>query len=218
MARWLPDGNIEYLGRIDNQVKIRGFRIELGEVETALMQNAQVEKAVVLVSELTLGEHELVAYLTLNDELIMGTFRAELALQLPDYMIPSRFIVITQFPMTSNGKVDKKALDPTIGEELSNEAEYVAPANKIEEDLAVLWQTVLKKEKIGVNDNFFDLGGHSLTATRILSAINIEMGVQINIKNIFLNPTIRETAIQIDFLQKQKVGRENKKELKEISI
>jgi acyl-coenzyme A synthetase/AMP-(fatty) acid ligase/acyl carrier protein len=198
LARWLPDGNIEFLGRIDNQVKIRGFRIELGEIESQLTAQDKIKEAVVLAK----GEEsnkQLVAYYVSEEELEVSELRTTLSRTLPDYMIPSYYVHMDTMPLTSNGKVDRKALpDP----EITAGGDYVAPSNKTEEKLVEIWSDVLQldKEIISVNRSFFELGGHSLLAIKICSLINKNFEIDFKITDLFKHPTINEEAVLISFL------------------
>lgn len=164
LCRYLPDGNIEFLGRIDHQVKIRGFRIELGEIESALISHEFVKDAVVLARENTTGDKELVAFVVSGGAIIQtADLREYLGKQLPDYMIPSAFAVLEALPLTPNGKIDRKALE-TVSVELATSGTYVAPRSKLEHQLVEIWSRVLSIDigSIGIHDNFFELGGHSL--------------------------------------------------------
>ena len=189
LARWLPDGNIEFLGRIDHQVKIRGFRIETGEIETVLLKHDAVRSAVVLAKE---GGY-LCAYFTSEREIPASLLREYTAMVLPDYLIPSYFIRLEELPLTSSGKVDRKAL-PEPG--IITGREYTAPTGKVEEKLAEIWAEVLgiSRETIGAETNFFHLGGHSLRATVLMSKIHKYLNIKIPLEEIFKTPTIRGLA------------------------
>ncbi|OYE03761.1 non-ribosomal peptide synthetase [Nostoc sp. 'Peltigera membranacea cyanobiont' 232] len=192
-ARYLPDGTIEYLGRIDNQVKIRGFRIELGEIEAALNTHPQIQQAVAIVTEDIPGNKRLVAYVVKSDEsLTTNQLRQFLKQQLPEYMIPSGFVTLDKLPLTPNGKLDRKAL-PTPDGEISREHEYVAPRTAIEQILTNIWQELLLKEKVSIHDNFFEIGGDSILSIQIVSRAK-NSGIQITPKQIFQNQTISELA------------------------
>ncbi|MEJ6487895.1 non-ribosomal peptide synthetase, partial [Nostoc punctiforme UO1] len=157
-ARYLPDGNIEFLGRIDNQVKIRGFRIELGEIEAVLSSHPQVQQTVVIVREDIAENKRLVAYLVTDDESLNNNqLREYLKQKLPEYMMPSGFVFLERFPLTPNGKLDRKALPAPDGE-ITRIDEYIAPSTEIEVILSNVWQELLLKEKVGIHDNFFNLG------------------------------------------------------------
>ena len=187
LARWLPDGNIEFLGRIDHQVKIRGFRIELGEIESRLLELEQVKEAVVLAKDDDSGDKYLCAYIVYDAELNVSNIRTSLSATLPDYMMPSYFMRIDSIPLTPNGKVDRRALpepEGVVG------TEYVAPRNATEEVLASIWSQVLNKEHVGIYDNFFELGGHSLKGVVLVSRIHKELSVELPLRELFKAPTI----------------------------
>ncbi|MDQ1352804.1 MAG: hypothetical protein QG657_3110, partial [Acidobacteriota bacterium] len=193
LARWLSDGNIEFLGRIDQQIKIRGFRIELGEIENRLLKHKKINEAVVLAKEDTIGDKYLGAYYVASLEIPVMELREYLQKDLPDYMIPSYFMRLNKIPLTPSGKVDRRALpDP----ELKPQEVYMAPRNKIERKLVEIWGRVLGKGRsvnpIGIDDNFFRLGGHSLKATSLVSLIHKTFNVQIPLGEIFKRPTIRQ--------------------------
>lgn len=198
LARYFPDGSLEFLGRIDNQVKLRGLRIELGEIEAALSAHVAVRAAVVLAREDEPGEKRLVAYLlpaSAEGALSIGDLRAYLRERLPEYMVPSAYLVVDEFPLTPNGKVDRRALPAPEGAQ--SEADYVAPRNPIEEVLADIWRGVLGVELIGINDNFFELGGHSLMATRVLSKIRAILRLELPLRVLFECGTVAELALAI---------------------
>jgi amino acid adenylation domain-containing protein len=194
LAKYLEDGNIEFLGRIDNQVKLRGFRIELGEIEANLNHYPQIKESIVIAKENEQGDKYLVAYLINKDkdnQPKIKELREFLGQKLPDYMIPSAFVFLDQFPLTPNGKIDKREL-PEPDFQSSKEEKFIAPRNEIEIKLAKIWQEVLRREKIGINDNFFALGGHSLSATQVVSRIRHIFGTEFPLKYLFEFPTIRE--------------------------
>jgi amino acid adenylation domain-containing protein len=192
LAKWLPDGNIEFLGRIDYQVKIRGYRIELGEIEVQLLKYEAVKEAVVVAGEDGKGNKYLCAYLSGDRELTVQELRAYLSGVLPEYMVPSYFSQLFKLPLTPNGKIDRKALLEPDGA-MSTGVEYVAPQNDIEMRLAEIWREVLGIEKVGVNDNFFDLGGDSLRSIRVASQAH-NIGLQITPREIWEHSTIAELA------------------------
>ncbi|QEI42139.1 Linear gramicidin synthase subunit D [Dolichospermum sp. UHCC 0315A] len=199
LARYLPDGNIEYLGRIDNQVKIRGFRIELGEIEAALSQHPVVRETVVIARENSAGDKQLVAYLVPHQEPAPtnSDLRHFLKAQLPDYMMPSAFVVLEALPLTPNGKVDRRALpQPELRPEL--EPTFVAPRTPIEEILANIWGCVLGIEQVGIDDNFFELGGHSLLATQVISRVRNTLAVELPLRSLFETPTVASLAQQVE--------------------
>ncbi|HYF81964.1 MAG TPA: amino acid adenylation domain-containing protein, partial [Clostridia bacterium] len=190
LARWLPDGNIEFLGRIDHQVKIRGFRIELGEIESRLLSHEHIKDAIVLAKDDENGSKYLCAYIVGEKELTVSELREYLGKGLPDYMIPAYFVQLEKIPLTQNGKIDMKALPEPDGN-INTGVEYEAPRNEAEEKLVKIWQEVLKVEQVGINENFFDLGGHSLKATSMMSKIHKELSVEVPLKEIFRIPTIK---------------------------
>ena len=173
LARYLPDGNIELLGRVDHQVKIRGFRIELGEIENLLSQQPAVREAVVVAREDVPGEKRLVGYVVPSQEPapLTSELRAFLQQKLPDYMVPSAFVLLQSLPLTPNGKIDRQALPVPDQSRTKLESSFVAPRNQVEELVAGIWAQVLKLEQVGIQDNFFELGGHSLLATQVISRI-----------------------------------------------
>ncbi|PNQ83109.1 non-ribosomal peptide synthetase, partial [Paenibacillus sp. F4] len=200
LAAWLPDGNIEYLGRIDHQVKIRGYRIELDEIETQLLNVEGVEEAVVLARQDGGGEKALVAYFVADRTLTVSEMRTSLAQGMPGYMIPSYFLQLERMPLTSNGKVDRKALPEPQGG-LQTGVEYVAPRNRTESQLVKIWEEVLGYSGIGVLDNFFELGGHSLRATNLVSKIRKEMNVELPLRDVFRYTTVESMAGAIASLE-----------------
>ena len=198
----LEDGccTLEFLGRVDDQVKIRGFRVEPGEIEVLLKRHDDIREAVVMVREDTAGRQRLISYVRAKD---VGEWspsatelRAFLANTLPDYMLPSAFVFLETFPLTPNGKVDRRALP--IPEETSDEACYEAPVTPTEEQLAAIWAELLELERVSALAHFFDLGGHSLLATRLISRIRKRLGVEIALVDLFHEPTLRELANHID--------------------
>ncbi|MEH2127084.1 amino acid adenylation domain-containing protein [Nostoc sp.] len=204
LARYLPDGKIEYLGRIDNQVKIRGFRIELGEIEAVLSQHPNVQASCVVAREDIRSDKRLVAYIVAQPQvtLTISELRSDLKKKLPDYMVPSAIVILESLPLTPNGKIDRRALPaPEPSSELLEK--YVAPRTPIEEVLALIWQQVLKVELVGRHDNFFELGGHSLLATQLISRVRTSLKVELPLRSLFAAPTIAELAPSIQQLQKQ---------------
>ncbi|MBR4827562.1 MAG: amino acid adenylation domain-containing protein, partial [Oscillospiraceae bacterium] len=191
LARWLPDGNIEYLGRIDDQVKIRGFRIELGEIASRLRELEEVKDCAVVVRNDSFGEKAMHAYLVSDEELDVSRIKESLGKMLPEYMVPQYMMQIEAIPVTRNGKLDRKAL-PEIVVKAGNG--YVAPRNSMEETLCRIFGEVLNVERVGVTDDFFDLGGHSLRATRLVNRIEAETGCRIGLKLVFRNTTPEKLA------------------------
>ncbi|MFK8103148.1 MAG: non-ribosomal peptide synthase/polyketide synthase [Saprospiraceae bacterium] len=192
-GKWLPGGDIAFLGRIDDQVKIRGHRIELGEIEAVLDALAMVKKGLVLAKKDSVGNKRLVAYVLPEGAYDKVAIETGLKATLPDYMVPAIFMELSEIPLTSNDKIDKKALPNPAIEELMAQA-YVAPSNEIETILTEIWQRILNLERVGVMDDFFELGGHSLLATRVISAIRKELKTELAIKDLFLNPTVASLA------------------------
>ncbi|WP_252607192.1 lichenysin non-ribosomal peptide synthetase LicA [Bacillus paralicheniformis] len=193
MARWLPDGCLEFIGRIDHQVKIRGQRIELGEIEHHLLTHDMVQEAAVLAVDTGTGDQMICAYFTADQELSSEELRRHAAEGLPGYMTPSVFMQLQELPLTGNGKVDRRALpEPDVAQ--AAQKEYTAPRSRTEAQLADLWQEVLNVPKIGVHDNFFELGGHSLIGMTLIARIQQEMNVDLQLKDLFQAPTIETLA------------------------
>ncbi len=214
LARWLPDGNIEFLGRIDHQVKIRGFRIELGEIESQLLKYDGISEVIVVAKEDINGSNYLCGYICGEREYSISELREHLAKELPEYMIPSYIIHLDKLPLTANGKIDRKALPEPDGS-ITTGVEYVAPSNEIEEKLVGIWSEVLGIEKIGVNDNFFELGGHSLKAINISAKINKELNVAVPLREMFEAPTIKGLARYVESTKQSIYSRIEKVEEKE---
>jgi amino acid adenylation domain-containing protein len=194
LARYLPDGNIEFLGRIDQQVKIRGFRIELGEVESVLQQHPVIRETVVIAREDESGNKRLIAYFVLHQHTFAVTdLRNFLKQKLPDYMIPSAFVQLKKLPLTPNGKVDRQALpDPEqVRPELAEI--FAPPRTPVEETIAKIWVQVLQIERVGINDNFFELGGDSIMTIQIAARAN-QAGIKVTPKQLFENPTVAGLA------------------------
>ncbi|OPY27897.1 MAG: Acetyl-coenzyme A synthetase [Methanobacterium sp. PtaU1.Bin242] len=190
IAKVLPNGEMEYLGRKDHQVKIRGYRIEPGEIESRLLEHPQIKETIVIAKENMSGNKYLCTYYVGNEELTTTQLREYLSTALPDYMIPSHFIKLEKMPLNLNGKIDRKALPEPDGS-ISTDTEYVAPRNEFEELLVEIWKEVLGVKKVGIEDNFFDLGGNSLTIINLLSRVLEETGIEIPIRPIFEHPTIK---------------------------
>lgn len=197
LGRWLPDGNIEFMGRSDDQVKIRGYRIELGEIETALQKHTAVLSASAAVKTNKHGEKELVAYLVSKTPVDIAALRSHLSNTLPAYMIPSHFVQMEDLPVNANGKIDRRQLPAPAEHGMSASADYVAPRNPVEEKLVIIWQEILEKEKVGVTDNFFELGGHSLKAIKALYRIRDEFSINVKIEDVFSYSTIELIAAEI---------------------
>lgn len=194
LARWLPDGNIEFLGRIDNQVKIRGFRIEIREVESKLHKHPDIKECVIIARNDTNGDRYLCAYIVSPKNITVSELREFLLQELPEYMIPSYFVNMSHIPITVSGKVDRSKL-PEIEKSINSGAKYEAPRNEVERKLSKIWREVLLiKSDIGINDNFFELGGHSLKATTLISKIHKEFNVRIPLMEMFKNATIKSMS------------------------
>ncbi|WP_435602549.1 amino acid adenylation domain-containing protein [Streptomyces sp. bgisy130] len=204
LARWRADGQLEFLGRTDHQVKIRGFRIELGEIEAVLDTHPRVKQTVALVREDSPGDKRIVAYTELLPEL-SGPLPAEALLEqisggLPRHMVPSAVVVMEQWPLMPNGKIDRKAL-PVPGRPAPS-AEHQAPRSPREEALCKLYAELLGLPEVGIHDSFFRLGGHSLLATRLISGIRAALGAEVTVRTIFENPTVAQLAQQLDGARK----------------
>lgn len=211
LARWLSNGAIEFLGRIDHQVKIRGFRVEPGEIEVVLEQHASVRKAVVVAREDIPGDRRLVAYVVpgtknaravataggtettpalSNQSVSVSELRTFLLNKLPDHMIPTAFVILDDLPLTSNGKIDRRALPPPGQTRAELEQEYLAPRNAVEEVVAGIWSQVIRVERVGIYDNFFELGGHSLLATQVVAWVREEFQIELPLRIMFEGATV----------------------------
>ncbi|MFC0513439.1 amino acid adenylation domain-containing protein, partial [Mucilaginibacter angelicae] len=212
LGRWLADGNIEYHGRLDDQVKVRGYRIELGEIESALNGHSDVSSSVVQALDLGSGERELVAYVVSGTVLNVPELRQYLQERLPGYMVPGHYVQLEALPLTANGKVDKKRLPSPAGQELSGGTVYEGARNGTEARLIGIWEEVLGRNGIGIHDNFFDLGGHSLKATRLAGHIHKEFGVKVSLRDLFSQTVLVEQAelisagIQAEYSRIPEVG------------
>jgi tyrocidine synthetase-3 len=193
-GKWTADGNLEFLGRKDTQVKVRGYRIELTGIESALESLKGIEAAVVLATITPTGEKVLVAYFIGNQAIDVQDLRSSLGKSLPAYMIPAWFVQLDKLPLTPNGKVNRKLLPEPEGLALSPATGYIAPRTETEEKLIVIWQDVLGRQKVGVKDDFFDLGGHSLKAFRLVNEIHRLFEVKLSLNTVFENPTPEEQA------------------------
>ncbi len=199
LGRYLPDGNIEYLGRNDDQVKIRGFRIELGEIDARLAKHPAVHEAVVMAREDVPGEIRLVAYFTPTDPAVItdsGSLRTHLQGLLPDYMLPAAYMPLDALPLTPNGKLDRKALPAPDSSAFASRA-YEAPVGEVEIKLAALWAELLNVEKVGRHDHFFELGGHSLLAAQVIARIKTQLGVSLPLRTLFEKPLLSELAVEV---------------------
>ncbi|MDQ1350673.1 MAG: hypothetical protein QG657_975 [Acidobacteriota bacterium] len=192
-GRLTAEGEIKVLGRKDSQVKVRGFRVEPGEIETALLKYRTVKEVVVTAKPDGAGDNYLCAYIVSNSTLSSEELRKYLVGELPDYMVPRYFIFLEKMPLNATGKIDRQRL-PEPEETAVPESLYIAPNNKIEEKVAAIWQEVLGVEKVGINDNFIQLGGHSLLVITIISRVHQEFGVELQLMDVFANPTVRELS------------------------
>jgi amino acid adenylation domain-containing protein len=207
LARYLPDGNIEFLGRIDHQVKIRGFRIELGEIEAALTQHPDVQQAVVTVREDVPGDKRLVAYYVIQSETVSTReLREFVQQQLPQHMMPAAFVLLDALPLTSNGKVDRRALPAPDCTQRHQDDQFVAPHTPTELSIANIWKQVLGLQQVGIHDNFFELGGHSLLAVQIISRIRETFVVDLPLSCLFESSTIAGLSQAIASIQEGQIG------------
>jgi thioesterase domain-containing protein/acyl carrier protein len=209
LARWLPDGNIEYLGRIDDQVKIRGYRVELGEIEAAINQLIYVKESVVILREDTPGQKRLVGYVVRKELLPLSQqekwlFEIKQVLQekLPHYMVPSNLVLLDKLPLTSNNKIDRKNLPKP----LENISENKSPTTTLERTISKIWCIALKKEAIDIDADFFELGGNSLLAVKVMAALEKEMGSKLAINQIFKHPNIFELAKAVENINQIQTG------------
>jgi amino acid adenylation domain-containing protein len=203
LVRYRPDGNLEFLGRIDHQVKIRGFRIELGEIEVILSQHPTVQEVVVIVREDTPGDKRLVAYFVAkSSQQIASTIELHhfLQNQLPHYMIPSAFVQLEALPLTPNGKIDRKALPQPEAQRTDLETSYIAPQNALEEKIATIWKTVLHVDQVGIQDNFFELGGNSLLLVQVQEKLVTILNQDVSVLTLFQYPTISALAEYLESL------------------
>jgi hypothetical protein len=204
LGRYLADGNIEFLGRLDQQVKIRGFRIEPEEVENAIMRCAGVSAAVVVAREDEPGDKRLVAYVVSVQEQPTPTvvqLRGQLQASLPEYMLPSAWVFVQALPLTPNGKIDRKALPAPEHSRSGLGTEYEAPRNATEELLANIWADVLKLDRVGIHDNFFALGGHSLLAVKLATRVRTGLVAHARLRDVLEHPTIFHFCAHLDAMR-----------------
>jgi acyl-coenzyme A synthetase/AMP-(fatty) acid ligase len=198
IVRHRPDGALEFLGRVDHQVKVRGFRIELGEIEAVLARHPAVSEAVVVAREDRPEDRYLAAYLRASGPApAVAELRAFLRESLPDYMVPSTFTTLATFPLTPNGKVDRKRLPEPDERRVASRAPFLAPRGRTEDALAAVWREVLRLEQVGIDDNFFDLGGHSLLLVQVQAKLRSGLGQDVPIVEMFQYPTIRTMAAHL---------------------
>jgi acyl carrier protein len=203
VVRYLADGRIEFWGRVDHQVKVRGFRIELGEVEAALTELESIEEAAVVLREDARGDKTLVACIRCSEPTAPRpeTLRRALQESLPSYMVPSLFVVVDEFPLNPNGKLDREALAGIELPKARNETGSVVPQSETERGIASIWRELLSLDTVGIHDNFFDLGGHSLLAMQVQTHIQALFGVRVPVRGLFAAPTIGELARSVDALR-----------------
>ncbi|MEO1049776.1 MAG: amino acid adenylation domain-containing protein [Bacteroidota bacterium] len=197
-GRWVSNGEISYLGRGDHQVKVRGFRIELAEVENVIRKHPAVQDVVVDAQPNEVGENQLSAYAVSGGDTTEDEYKEFLHVRLPDYMVPSVFMLIEEIPLTTTGKIDRKKLRQLASTATSQDREIVAPSTETEQKLAEIWQVILSVDEVGIHDNFFMIGGHSLKATQVVSRIHKAMNVDIDVKAMFSHPTIAELAVLVE--------------------
>ena len=210
LARYLPDGNLEFVGRSDHQVKLRGYRIELGEIESVLRPHPAIQDIVVVLREEMVGDKRLVAYLVPAQSQLppVSELRSFVQGKLPEYMVPSAVVFLDKFPLTPNGKLDRRALQAAALPRPELEETYVTPRSPTEELLAAIWSEILKLEKVGVHDNFFALGGHSLKATQVVARINKRVQIVVPLRAMFECQTIAALATLIDKQQERQISNE----------
>ena len=203
LARYLSDGNIEFLGRIDNQVKIRGFRIELGEVESTLSQYPTVQQCLVTARVDIKSDKHLVAYIVSSQQQkpITDELRCFIKQKLPDYMVPSAFVFLDTLPLTPNGKIDRRTLPAPDSSHLDLEATFIAPRTPTERQIADIWTQLLKLEQIGIHNNFFEFGGHSLLATQVISRLRQAFGIELPLQTLFEAPTVGELSERLETIR-----------------
>jgi acyl carrier protein len=199
LARYLSDGSLQYLGRLDQQVKVRGFRLELGEIESILASLPSVRECAVVARQSDSGETSLVAYLAVEEKRTSTTreLRRALSQKLPEPLVPSVFVTLDRLPRTPAGKVDRQALPRPGGERLERPARYAAPRTPLEEALAGIWAALLRRDRVGIHDNFFALGGHSLMAMRVLLRVRQAYGVDLPLRTLFETPTVAGLGLAV---------------------
>jgi acyl-coenzyme A synthetase/AMP-(fatty) acid ligase/acyl carrier protein len=193
-CRYLPDGKVEFLGRVDEQVKIRGYRIELGEVRAVLEEHRSVRQSVVVAREDERGDKRLIGYVIGEDDLTTTELKSYLRERLPAYMAPGDILILKEMPVTANGKIDLKRLPAVESASRQIEREYAGPRTPVEEILVEIFEDVLNLERVGIHDDFFEIGGHSLLATRVISRVRSAFDVEISVRNIFDETTVAKLA------------------------
>ena len=204
LGRWLPDGNLEFFGRIDNQVKVRGVRVELEEIESALRRHESVNESVVTVQSFADGDQRVVAYVVGTENVSATALRSFLQKWLPQSMLPANFVFLDHIPRTPNGKIDRKALTAANNQwQPEAEVDFVAPQTELESTVAEIWRDVLGVERVGINDNFFALGGHSLLATQLVNRLRATCSVNLPLRSVFETPSVAGMASIIERLQNE---------------
>jgi acyl carrier protein len=203
LVRYGSDGNIEFLKRMDHQVKVRGFRVELGEIESVLNQHWAIAESIVVDSKDSSGNTRLIAYIVFEDgaEATSSDILTFLQEKLPSYMFPSAFVTIKEIPLTANGKVDRRALPVTEQIDAETSTAFIAPRTDMEELVAEIWRDTLELTQVGVESNFFQLGGHSLMATRVMNKIRERCGVELPLRVLFESPTVASLAARLEAAQ-----------------
>jgi hypothetical protein len=207
-----------FLGRNDDQVKIRGYRVELQEVERVLKLSPAIKDAAISVNQTEKGDVDMIAYVRTNDALNVDQLRSFLMKKIPIQMIPTHFIEVDAFQLTVNGKVDKRALPNLVGKDLASGVIYVPPSTATEKQLVVIWEEVLERKNIGISDDFFMLGGHSIKAAKVVSKINQVFKSGMKIGHIFSSPTITDLAYNIEFALNQRDRKSRIQNIKEIEL
>jgi acyl carrier protein len=224
LGRYLHDGQIEFIGRIDHQVKMRGYRIELGEIEAVLSTHPSVRECVVLLQEESEASKYLVAYVALESRVeqsfasgtsLEAIVRGYLHERLPDYMVPTFVVELPTLPLTPNGKVDRKAL-PVLDRSQLPQSTEMAPQTPLQEHLAQVWAELLNIPQIGIHDNFFELGGHSLIAIQLMARLRTLFQVEVPLRRLFETPTIAELALAIEQIQSEKIEQAESAELTQV--
>jgi len=200
LCRWRRDGQVEFLGRADDQVKVRGFRIELGEIESVLSHHPAVRRAAVTAERHGAGSSRLIGYVVAerSDADLAAQLKQFVGARLPDYMVPSAFVLLDEMPLTPNGKINRKALPAPDASRDDLASQYVPPRNDLEEQLAEIWSSVLGLERVGIHDNFFELGGHSLLATQVIARLRSVSDAEVPLRELFQNPTIAQLSEAVE--------------------
>jgi acyl-coenzyme A synthetase/AMP-(fatty) acid ligase/acyl carrier protein len=198
LGRMLPDENMEFLGRTDNQVKVRGYRVELGEIESTLQKHEHVREAIVNVYKDAANNNQLCAYLVLREPVSLQPVKDHLKSMVPGYMLPNQYMVLDALPLTSNGKINRKALPDPAKDTTELQKDHAAPVTELNKQVSSIWNNILNMERISINDNLFDLGANSLSVGAFVNRIAKEMNIALNIQEVFDNPTIEMLSEEID--------------------